>query len=117
MLIILSQFVNEMTAIIISFPMLLFIGEIIPKALFTGPKQLQIASIFVPFTSFLIRVSYPISYPISIFMHSISFVPIIVWAGTYILFKFEHPLNIEPISVTLLVLKLLKSKLIKLLQL
>ena len=71
MLIILSQFVNEMTAIIISFPMLLFIGEIIPKALFTGPKQLQIASIFVPFTSFLIRVSYPISYPISIFMHSI----------------------------------------------
>ena len=47
MLIILSQFVNEMTAIIISFPMLLFIGEIIPKALFTGPKQLQIASIFM----------------------------------------------------------------------
>ena len=71
MLIILSQFVNEMTAIIISFPMLLFIGEIIHKALFTGTKQLQIASIFVPFTSFLIRVSYPISYPISIFMHSI----------------------------------------------
>ena len=68
---ILSKLVNEMTAITISITVLLFVGEIIPKALFTGPKQLKIASDFVPFTSFLIRVSYPISYPIAIFIHSI----------------------------------------------
>ena len=64
----LSKLVNEMVAVILSVTVLLFVGEIIPQALCTGPNQMKIASILAPFTYFLMIITYPISYPIAKFM-------------------------------------------------
>ena len=64
----LSKLVNEMMAIIISVTVLLFVGEIVPQALCTGPNQMKIASFLAPFTYLLMWVTYPISYPIAMFM-------------------------------------------------
>ena len=64
----LSKLVNEMMAIILSVTVLLFVGEIIPQALCTGPNQMKIASFLAPFTYFLMVITYPISYPIAKFM-------------------------------------------------
>ena len=64
----LSKLVNEMMAIVLSVTVLLFVGEIIPQALCTGPNQMKIASILAPFTYLLMIITYPISYPIAMFM-------------------------------------------------
>ena len=64
----LSKLVNEMMAIVLSVTVLLFVGEIIPQALCTGPNQMKIASILAPFTYILMIVTYPISFPIAKFM-------------------------------------------------
>ena len=64
----LSKLVNEMVAVILSVTVLLFVGEIIPQALCTGPNQMKIASFLAPFTYFLMIITYPISYPIAKFM-------------------------------------------------
>ena len=66
--IILDRLVNEIMAIILSMTVLLFVGEIIPQALCTGPNQMKIASFLAPITSFLMYITYPISYPIAKFM-------------------------------------------------
>ena len=66
--IILDRLVNEIMAIFFSVIVLLFVGEIIPQALFTGPNQMKIASFLAPFISFLMYLTYPISYPIAKFM-------------------------------------------------
>ncbi len=64
----LAKLVNEMMAIVLSVTVLLFVGEIIPQALCTGPNQMKIASILAPFTYCLMIITYPISYPIAKFM-------------------------------------------------
>ena len=64
----LSKLVSEMMAIIISVTVLLFVGEIVPQALCTGPNQMKIASFLAPFTYLLMWITYPISYPIAMFM-------------------------------------------------
>ena len=64
----LSKLVNEMVAVILSVTVLLFVGEIIPQALCTGPNQMKIASFLAPFTYLLMIITYPISYPIAKFM-------------------------------------------------
>lgn len=61
----LNRLVSETTAILISVTCVLFFGEIIPSAFFSGPNQVYIASLFVPFVKILICITYPISYPIS----------------------------------------------------
>ena len=66
--IVLDRLVNEIMAIVLSVTVLLFVGEIIPQALCTGPNQMKIASFLAPFTSFLMYITYPISYPIAKFM-------------------------------------------------
>ena len=67
----LSKLVNEMMAVILSVTVLLFVGEIIPQALCTGPNQMKIASFLAPFTYFLMIITYPISYPIAKFMDKV----------------------------------------------
>ena len=67
----LSKLVNEMIAVILSVTVLLFVGEIIPQALCTGPNQMKIASFLAPFIYFLMIITYPISYPIVKFMDSV----------------------------------------------
>ena len=64
----LSKLVNEMIAVIISVTVLLFVGEIVPQALCTGPNQMKIASFLAPFTYILMCITYPLSYPIAAFM-------------------------------------------------
>ena len=62
----LARIVNEILAIVISVTLVLFFGEIIPQALCTGPNQLKIASFLAKPTIFLMYVTYPISYPLSL---------------------------------------------------
>ena len=64
----LSKLVSEMMAVVISVTVLLFVGEIVPQALCTGPNQMKIASFLAPFTYLLMWITYPISYPIALFM-------------------------------------------------
>ena len=45
--ILLDKLVNEMMAKVISETVLLFVGEIIPQALCTGPNQMKIAAFLV----------------------------------------------------------------------
>jgi len=66
--IVLDKLAGEFAAVIISVTLLLFVGEIIPQALCTGPNQMKIASILSPFTYFLMIITYPISYPIALLM-------------------------------------------------
>ena len=61
----LDNIVPSWLAIILSVSLVLFFGEIIPSALFTGPNQLQIASSFSYLVWFMIYLFYPVSYPIS----------------------------------------------------
>ena len=64
----LNRIVDEYMAICISVSLVLFIGEIIPQALCTGPSQLKIASCLAPLVTFLMYISYPISYPIALIL-------------------------------------------------
>lgn len=66
--ILLDKLVNPMVAIIISVTVLLFVGEIIPQALCTGPNQMKIAAFLAPFTYCLMIITFPISFPIARFM-------------------------------------------------
>lgn len=66
--IVLDKLVSEIVAIVLSVTVLLFVGEIIPQALCTGPRQMQIASALAPFTKFLMYLTYIVSYPIAMFM-------------------------------------------------
>lgn len=64
----LNKLVDEFMAIIISVSLVLFCGEIIPQAMCTGPKQLQIAYYLAPLTKFLMYISFPFSYPIAMIL-------------------------------------------------
>jgi CBS domain containing-hemolysin-like protein len=66
--ILLDKLVNEMMAIVISVTVLLFVGEIVPQALCTGPNQMRIAAFLAPFTYALMIITYPLSFPIAKFM-------------------------------------------------
>lgn len=66
--IVLDRIVSEVMAIAISVTLVLFVGEIIPQALCTGPNQLKIASALAPLTYFLMYLTYPISYPLALFI-------------------------------------------------
>jgi len=66
--IVLHKLVSEIMAIVLSVTVLLFVGEIIPMSLCTGPNQMKIASFLAPFTSLLVYITYPLSYPIAKFM-------------------------------------------------
>ena len=58
----LDRVFSRLTAVIISVTLLLIFGEVIPQALCTGPRQIQIAAMAAPMTRFLMIVSWPITY-------------------------------------------------------
>ena len=62
----LSYLVPEYLAVIFSVTMVLFVGEIIPAAIITGPRQLQIAAGLVPLVYLVNFVFFPVAYPISL---------------------------------------------------
>ncbi|ETV71998.1 hypothetical protein H257_12808 [Aphanomyces astaci] len=61
----LSRVVTEAQAVMISVTCVLFFGEIIPSAIFTGKQQLAIAAALVPFVKLLMLVTFPIAFPIA----------------------------------------------------
>ena len=73
--IVLHKLVGDIGAMIISVTVLLFVGEIIPQSLCTGPNQMKIATFLAPFTYFLMIITFPLSYPIAKFMDCIIGLP------------------------------------------
>jgi metal transporter CNNM len=61
----LNKLVPEWLAIIISVTMVLFVGEIIPASILTGPNQLSIAAKLIPLVYCVLVIFFPIAYPIS----------------------------------------------------
>jgi metal transporter CNNM len=61
----LSGLVPEYLAVIISVTLVLFMGEIIPAAILTGPNQLPIAANLIPMVYVVGVIFFPVAYPIS----------------------------------------------------
>lgn len=59
-----NKLVPEWAAIIISTTLVLFVGEVLPQAVCTGPDQLKIAARLAPFTKWLIWILYPLNEPL-----------------------------------------------------
>jgi metal transporter CNNM len=64
----LEQLVSPMLAVILSVTFVLFFGEIIPSAIFTGPRQLLIAHSCIPFVQCMMCLFYPIAKPIALLL-------------------------------------------------
>ena len=60
----LGKLVPEWLAIVVSTTLVLFIGEVIPQAICTGPRQLEIAAAVAPPTYWLIWILSPINIPL-----------------------------------------------------
>jgi hypothetical protein len=61
----LETLVPPSMAILLSVTLVLFFGEIIPSAIFTGPNQLQIASSLVPVVQTAMFLLSPLAWPIA----------------------------------------------------
>jgi metal transporter CNNM len=61
----LEKLIPPAAAVIVSVTMVLFFGEIIPSAIFTGPNQLNIANSLVPLVTVVLFIFYPIAGPIA----------------------------------------------------
>jgi metal transporter CNNM len=61
----LEKLIPPAAAVIVSVTMVLFFGEIIPSAIFTGPNQLNIANSLVPLVKVVLFIFYPIAGPIA----------------------------------------------------
>lgn len=64
----LDKIVPEVLAIILSVSLVLLFGEIIPQAYCCGPDQVKIAALIAPVTKFIMYLTYPVSYPISLLL-------------------------------------------------
>ena len=61
----LDKVVPGYVAVILSVTLVLFFGEIIPSAVFTGPNQINLASKLAPLVRTVMFVLSPIAYPIA----------------------------------------------------
>jgi metal transporter CNNM len=61
----LDKLVPGYVAIILSVTLVLFFGEIIPSAIFTGPDRIKIASKLAPMVRLIMCLLYPIAFPIA----------------------------------------------------
>ena len=61
----LDKIVPGYMAVIVSVTLVLFFGEIIPSAVFTGPNQISLASKLAPLVRTVMFVLSPIAYPIA----------------------------------------------------
>ncbi|KAF0690589.1 Aste57867_18036 [Aphanomyces stellatus] len=61
----LARLVTEAQAVVISVTCVLFFGEIIPSAIFTGKQQLTIAATLIPLVQVLMLIAYPLAWPIA----------------------------------------------------
>lgn len=60
----LGALVPNYVAVIVAVLLILFFGEIIPSAFFTGPQQLETAARMIPFVTVLMTFLSPLAYPI-----------------------------------------------------
>ena len=61
----LDALVPGYVAVIMSVTLVLFFGEIIPSAVFTGPNQMKLAFRLLPLVRVVMALLFPIAYPIS----------------------------------------------------
>jgi metal transporter CNNM len=61
----LKALVSPLVAVVLSVALVLFFGEIIPSAVFTGPKKIEIASKLTPLVRFVMVLLWPIAFPIA----------------------------------------------------
>ncbi|CAB9516827.1 DUF21 domain-containing protein [Seminavis robusta] len=61
----LDKLVGGYAAVVISVTLVLFFGEIIPTALFTGPNQVKLASSLAPIVRTVMFVLSPVAWPIA----------------------------------------------------
>ena len=61
----LEVLVSPLMAVILSVTFVLFFGEIIPSAIFTGPNKIKLASQMTPLVKTVMFLLYPIAYPIA----------------------------------------------------
>ncbi|KAL3913699.1 MAG: hypothetical protein SGILL_006385 [Bacillariaceae sp.] len=61
----LEVLVSPVAAVILSVTFVLFFGEIIPSAIFTGPQKVELASKMVPVVKTVMFLLWPIAYPIA----------------------------------------------------
>lgn len=57
--------VSPVVAVVLSVTLVLFGGEIIPSAIFTGPNKIKLASQMTPLVRFVMFLLWPIAYPIA----------------------------------------------------
>ena len=69
--IVLNKLFSEIYSIFISAISLLIVGEIIPMALCTGPKQMKLVTCFYPLVYFLMIVTYVLSMPFALIMDKV----------------------------------------------
>lgn len=62
----LDELVPTFVAIILSVTLLLFVGEIIPASIMTGPNQLELAASLAPVVYVVLMVFLPVAYPIAV---------------------------------------------------
>ena len=67
----LDKLVPGWVAILLSTTLVLFFGEILPTAYFTGPRQLKLGYRMVPLVKALLFIMYPIAKPLSMVLDSI----------------------------------------------
>eukprot|EP00934_Nitzschia_sp_Nitz4_P007401 Nitzschia sp. Nitz4//scaffold47_size129522//9375//11285//NITZ4_003533-RA/size129522-processed-gene-0.28-mRNA-1//-1//CDS//3329552746//7391//frame0 len=69
----LEVLVSPLVAVLLSVTLVLFFGEIIPSAIFTGPNKVDIAARLVPVVKVVMFLLYPLSFPIAklldVFLH------------------------------------------------
>ncbi|KAF0718757.1 hypothetical protein AaE_010560 [Aphanomyces astaci] len=65
----LNTLINPVASVVFSVTFVVLFGEIVPTALCTGDRQLVIGAACVPLLRGLIRMTYPISYPISVLLN------------------------------------------------
>ena len=58
-------FPGKLTSILVSVTLVLFFGEIVPSAFFTGPDQVKVAAKLVPSVKFMMILLSPLAVPIA----------------------------------------------------
>ncbi len=61
----LEVLVSPIVAVLLSVTLVLFFGEIIPSAIFTGPNKVEIAAQMVPVVKLVMMLLWPVAYPIA----------------------------------------------------
>jgi metal transporter CNNM len=61
----LEVLVSPVVAVVLSVTLVLFFGEIIPSAIFTGPNKIEIAARMVPLVKLVMGLLWPLAFPIA----------------------------------------------------